>query len=82
MKILALTIAILAGAAAFGAGDTAPCPYDGEQAERVDTQEIASPECPVSDSSAYNAVVSTYSHTHINGAFLEVHTFHITECMR
>jgi hypothetical protein len=62
---------------AFGQGESATCPKDGEQAQRVNIEQIHSDSCR---GIAYNAERDTYSHAHINGPFLEQHTFSTTTC--
>ncbi len=84
---LALITAILGLPLAFGAavlagGDYATCPYDGEQAPRTDTEQINSSSCPAIPGTVYNAEKDTYAHDHINGAFLEHHTFSTVTCLQ
>jgi hypothetical protein len=68
-----LAIAVVAGS------EYATCPYDGEQASRINVEEIHSDSCP---GDLYNAERDTYRHTHISNGVLEVHTFSTVECLR
>jgi hypothetical protein len=76
IRLVLLALIIAPTAAALD--DEAPCPYDGEPAQKTSEVEVSVSTCP---GSGYNAVQGTYSHNHINGPFLERHTFTITECM-
>jgi hypothetical protein len=72
------TVLAVSTISAFGQGESATCPKDGEQAQRVNIEQIHSESCR---GVAYNAERDTYSHTHINGPLLEQHTFATTTCL-
>lgn len=74
--------AILTFSVVTFAGEYATCPKDGEQAERIDEQQIHSNNCPQNPNGVYNAERETYSHNHISGPLLERHTFSTTTCFR
>jgi hypothetical protein len=76
LRLILLTAIIAPVATALD--DSAPCPYDGEQAPKISEEQVSISSCP---GDGYNAVQGTYSHNHINGPFLERHTFKITECL-
>jgi len=78
LAIVGLAVVLAVNAiAAFGQGESATCPYDGEQAQRINVEQVHSDGCR---GDVYNAERDTYSHTHINGPLLERHTFVITTC--
>ena len=67
---------------AFGQGESETCPKDGQQAQRVNVEQVHSRNCPEYENSVYNAERDTYSHNYINGPLVEVHTFSTTTCLR
>lgn len=79
LKTAGLGVILAAGAVAFGQGDFATCPYDGEQAQRISVEQVHSDSCR---GDVYNAERDTYSHIHVNGALLERHTFSTTTCFQ
>ena len=75
---LILIVALIAPVTAASLSQEAPCPYDGEQAQKVSEVQASVSSCP---GSGYNAAQATYYHTHISGALVEKHTFAVTECL-
>jgi hypothetical protein len=78
---LAAVLAVSA-IAALGQGESATCPKDGQQAQRVNVEQVHSRSCPEYENSVYNAERDTYSHNYINGPLVEVHTFSTITCLR